>query len=215
MLNKKYLLPSAYLAPSSYYALLINYPNSIIEQFEYFIKQTIRNRCSIDSANGPLILSIPKVRKSSSKTLMKDIQICYTEPWQKVHWNAIKSSYNSSPFFEYYMDEFSIIYNDKEKYLLDLNIKAHQLILKFLQIENSVNLSTKYIRESECKDLRKNLFKINQEIKYDQVFSTKNGFEKDLSIIDLIFNLGPESNNYLKKIDISKICHFSKTIITK
>ena len=116
MLNKKYLLPSAYLAPSSYYALLINYPNSIIEQYEYFTKQTIRNRCSIDSANGPLILSIPKVRKSSSKTLMKDIQICYTEPWQKVHWNAIKSSYNSSPFFEYYMDEFSIIYHDKEKY---------------------------------------------------------------------------------------------------
>ena len=205
MLNKNYLLPSAYLAPSSYYALLINYPNSIIEQYEYFTKQTIRNRCSIDSANGPLILSIPKVRKSSSKTLMKDIQICYTEPWQKIHWNAIKSSYNSSPFFEYYMDEFSIIYHDKEKYLLDLNRKAHQLILKFLQIENSVNLSTKYIRESECKDLRQNLFKINQEIKYAQVFSTKNGFEKDLSIIDLLFNLGPESNNYLSKIDISKI----------
>lgn len=205
MLNKNYLLPSAYLAPSSYYSLLMNYPNSIIEQYEYFTKQTIRNRCSIDSANGPLILSIPKVRKSSSKTLMKDIQICYTEPWQKIHWNAIKSSYNSSPFFEYYMDEFSILYHDKEKYLLDLNLKAHQLILKFLQIENSVNLSTNYIRESECKDLRQDLFKINQEIKYDQVFSTKNGFEKDLSIIDLIFNLGPESNNYLSKIDSSKI----------
>jgi|TARA_B110000914_G_scaffold12646_1_gene9955 hypothetical protein len=205
VLNKNYLLPSAYLAPSSYYSLLMNYPNSIIEQYEYFTKQTIRNRCSIDSANGPLILSIPKVRKSSSKTLMKDIQICYTEPWQKIHWNAIKSSYNSSPFFEYYMDEFSILYHDKEKYLLDLNLKAHQLILKFLQIENSVNLSTNYIRESECKDLRQDLFKINQEIKYDQVFSTKNGFEKDLSIIDLIFNLGPESNNYLSKIDSSKI----------
>ena len=183
----------------------MNYPNSIIEQYEYFTKQTIRNRCSIDSANGPLILSIPKVRKSNSKTLMKDIQICYTEPWQKIHWNAIKSSYNSSPFFEYYMDEFSILYHDKEKYLLDLNLKAHQLILKFLQIENSVNLSTNYIRESECKDLRQDLFKINQEIKYDQVFSTENGFEKDLSIIDLIFNLGPESNNYLSKIDSSKI----------
>jgi hypothetical protein len=205
VLNKNYLLPSAYLAPSSYYSLLMNYPNSIIEQYEYFTKQTIRNRCSIDSANGPLILSIPKVRKSSSKTLMKDIQICYTEPWQKIHWNAIKSSYNSSPFFEYYMDEFSILYHDKEKYLLDLNLKAHQLILKFLQIENSVNLSTNYIRESECKDLRQDLFKINQEIKYDQVFSTENGFEKDLSIIDLIFNLGPESNNYLSKIDSSKI----------
>ena len=115
MLSKNYLLPTAYLAPLSYYALIIKSPNSIIEQYEHFKKQTIRNRCSIYSSNGSLVLSVPKVRKSSSKTLIKDIQICYTEPWQKIHWNAIQSSYNSSPFFEYYMDEIFVIYNTKEK----------------------------------------------------------------------------------------------------
>ncbi len=205
MLSKNYLLPTAYLAPLSYYALIIKFPNSIIEQYEHFKKQTIRNRCSIYSSNGPLVLSVPKVRKSSSKTLIKDIQICYSEPWQKIHWNAIQSSYNSSPFFEYYMDEILVIYNTKEKYLIDLNIKTHQLILKFLQIDSRINLSSNYNNQAKLEDYRNMLFKVSNDIKYDQVFSIKHGFQNNLSIIDLIFNLGPESNNYLEKIQLSKI----------
>ena len=205
MLNKNYLLPTAYLAPLSYYALIIKSPNSIIEQYEHFKKQTIRSRCSIYSSNGSLVLSVPKVRKSSSKTLIKDIQICYTEPWQKIHWNAIQSSYNSSPFFEYYMHEIFVIYNTKEKYLIDLNIKTHQLILKFLQIDSKINLSNNYNSQTELEDFRdKKLQSINNPV-YDQVFSIKKGFTPNLSIIDLVFNLGPESNNYLEKIELSKI----------
>jgi len=205
VLSKNYLLPTAYLAPLSYYALLFKFPNSIIEQYEHFKKQTIRNRCSIYSSNGPLILSVPKVRKSSSKTLIKDIQICYSEPWQKIHWNAIQSSYNSSPFFEYYMDEIFVLYNTKEKYLIDFNIKTHQLISKFLQIDSEINLTSDYNKETELEDFRDNHFKYSNDLKYDQVFSIKKGFEPNLSIIDLIFNLGPESNNYLEKIQLSKI----------
>lgn len=205
MLNKNYLLPTAYLAPLSYYALIIKSPNSIIEQYEHFKKQTIRNRCSIYSSNGSLVLSVPKVRKSSSKTLIKDIQICYTEPWQKIHWNAIQSSYNSSPFFEYYMDEIFVIYNTKEKYLIDLNLKTHQLILKFLQIDSKINLSNNYNSQTELEDFRDKKFQSINNPVYDQVFSIKKGFTPNLSIIDLVFNLGPESNNYLEKIELSKI----------
>ena len=205
MLNKNYLLPTAYLAPLSYYALIIKSPNSIIEQYEHFKKQTIRNRCSIYSSNGSLVLSVPKVRKSSSKTVIKDIQICYTEPWQKIHWNAIQSSYNSSPFFEYYMDEIFVIYNTKEKYLIDLNIKTHQLILKFLQIDSKINLSNNYNSQTELEDFRDKKFQSINNPVYDQVFSIKKGFTPNLSIIDLVFNLGPESNNYLEKIELSKI----------
>ena len=205
MLSKNYLLPTAYLAPLSYYALIIKSPNSIIEQYEYFKKQTIRNRCSIYSSNGPLVLSIPKVRKSSSKTLIKDIQICYTEPWQKIHWNALQSAYNSSPFFEYYKDELFVIYNTKEKYLIDLNIKTHQLILKFLQIDSKINLSSNYNSQTELEDFRDKKFQSINNPVYDQVFSIKKGFKPNLSIIDLVFNLGPESNNYLEKIELSKI----------
>lgn len=205
MLSKNYLLPTAYLAPLSYYALIIKSPNSIIEQYEHFKKQTIRNRCSIYSSNGSLVLSVPKVRKSSSKTLIKDIQICYTEPWQKIHWNAIQSSYNSSPFFEYYMDEIFVIYNTKEKYLIDLNLKTHQLILKFLQIDSKINLSNNYNSQTELEDFRDKKFQSINNPVYDQVFSIKKGFTPNLSIIDLVFNLGPESNNYLEKIELSKI----------
>ena len=205
MLSKNYLLPTAYLAPLSYYALIIKSPNSIIEQYEHFKKQTIRNRCSIYSSNGSLVLSVPKVRKSSSKTLIKDIQICYTEPWQKIHWNAIQSSYNSSPFFEYYMDEIFVIYNTKEKYLIDFNIKTHQLILKFLQIDSKINLSNNYNSQTELEDFRDKKFQSINNPVYDQVFSIKKGFTPNLSIIDLVFNLGPESNNYLEKIELSKI----------
>lgn len=205
MLSKNYLLPTAYLAPLSYYALIIKSPNSIIEQYEHFKKQTIRNRCSIYSSNGSLVLSVPKVRKSSSKTLIKDIQICYTEPWQKIHWNAIQSSYNSSPFFEYYMDEIFVIYNTKEKYLIDLNLKTHQLILKFLQIDSKINLSNNYNSQTELEDFRDKKFQSINNPVYDQVFSIKKGFTPNLSIIDLVFNLGPESNNYLEKIEVSKI----------
>jgi hypothetical protein len=205
VLSKNYLLPTAYLAPLSYYALIIKSPNSIIEQYEHFKKQTIRSRCSIYSSNGSLVLSVPKVRKSSSKTLIKDIQICYTEPWQKIHWNAIQSSYNSSPFFEYYMDEIFVIYNTKEKYLIDLNIKTHQLILKFLQIDSKINLSNNYNSQTELEDFRDKKFQSINNPVYDQVFSIKKGFTPNLSIIDLVFNLGPESNNYLEKIELSKI----------
>ncbi|MGY8931135.1 MAG: WbqC family protein [Flavobacteriales bacterium] len=205
MLSKNYLLPTAYLAPLSYYALIIKSPNSIIEQYEHFKKQTIRSRCSIYSSNGSLVLSVPKVRKSSSKTLIKDIQICYTEPWQKIHWNAIQSSYNSSPFFEYYMDEIFVIYNTKEKYLIDLNLKTHQLILKFLQIDSKINLSNNYNSQTELEDFRDKKFQSINNPVYDQVFSIKKGFTPNLSIIDLVFNLGPESNNYLEKIELSKI----------
>jgi len=205
VLSKNYLLPTAYLAPLSYYALIIKSPNSIIEQYEHFKKQTIRSRCSIYSSNGSLVLSVPKVRKSSSKTLIKDIQICYTEPWQKIHWNAIQSSYNSSPFFEYYMDEIFVIYNTKEKYLIDLNIKTHQLILKFLQIDSKINLSNNYNSQTELEDFRDKKFQSINNPVYDQVFSIKKGFTPNLSIIDLVFNLGPESNNYLEKIEVSKI----------
>lgn len=205
MLSKNYLLPTAYLAPLSYYALIIKSPNSIIEQYEHFKKQTIRSRCSIYSSNGSLVLSVPKVRKSSSKTLIKDIQICYTEPWQKIHWNAIQSSYNSSPFFEYYMDEIFVIYNTKEKYLIDFNIKTHQLILKFLQIDSKINLSNNYNSQTELEDFRDKKFQSINNPVYDQVFSIKKGFTPNLSIIDLVFNLGPESNNYLEKIELSKI----------
>jgi len=180
------------------------YRESVIEKHEYFIKQTIRNRCSICSTNGMLNLSIPRVRKNSSKKLIKDIQICYTEPWQKIHWKTMKTCYNSSPFFEYYMEKVHALYQKKEKYLIDFNHRSHKLILDLLQSNQDINYSQEYDLKTPLKDYRKHSFSTDNIIKYDQVFSQENGFINNLSIIDLIFNLGPESNSYLKKCIINK-----------
>jgi len=204
VLNNSFLLPSSYFAPISYYSIICKYRESVIEKHEYFIKQTIRNRCSICSTNGMLNLSIPRVRKNSSKKLIKDIQICYTEPWQKIHWKTIKTCYNSSPFFEYYMEKVHALYQKKEKYLIDFNHRSHKLILDLLQSNQDINYSQEYDLKTPLKDYRKHSFSTDNIIKYDQVFSQENGFINNLSIIDLIFNLGPESNSYLKKCIINK-----------
>jgi len=204
VLNNSFLLPSSYFAPISYYSIICKYRESVIEKHEYFIKQTIRNRCSICSTNGMLNLSIPRVRKNSSKKLIKDIQICYTEPWQKIHWKTIKTCYNSSPFFEYYMEKVHALYQKKEKYLIDFNHRSHKLILDLLESNQNINYSQEYDLKTPLKDYRKHSFSTDNIIKYDQVFSQENGFINNLSIIDLIFNLGPESNSYLKKCIINK-----------
>jgi|TARA_B110000238_G_scaffold176644_1_gene197895 hypothetical protein len=199
VLSKKLILPISYFAPIGYYALIKDNPEFHIEQHEYFIKQTLRNRCLISSANGPLFLTIPKQRKSSSKTLIKDLKICYNQPWQKSHWNSIKSSYYSSPFFEFYMDDLISFYDKKEKFLLDFNLKIHHFICKELEIINTGYLTEVYQNSDNISDLREENFSIKKQKKYHQVFKQRNGFTKNLSIIDLMCNYGPQTNIYLSQ----------------
>ena len=80
-LNNSFLLPTSYLAPIGYYAILLQNKNCEIEQYEHFVKQSIRNRCDIYGANGKLQLTIPKQRKGSSKTIIKEIKISYKQNW--------------------------------------------------------------------------------------------------------------------------------------
>ena len=201
--NKQHLLPFSYLAPIGYYAILLQHSGCIIEQYDFFVKQTIRNRCAILGANGKLILSIPKKRKSSSKTILKDIQISYDAPWQKLHWKSITSAYRSSAYFEYYEDLFAPLYQKKEKFLVGFNGKLQKIIFNCLQTDDSSTLSTSYQNETEKIDLRNDCFELQMQNKYQQVFEASCGFIPNLSIIDLLFNLGPEATDYLHNLDIS------------
>ena len=146
MLNNP-LLPTAYFGPISYYAILLQYPNCIIELHEHFIKQSIRNRCDIYGSNGKLQLTIPKQRKGSSKTIIKEIKISYKQDWQKQHWTAIQSAYNSSPFFEYYQDELQPFFEYKEKLLVDFNQKLQKVILGLLQEKDNINFTKEFQHE--------------------------------------------------------------------
>jgi hypothetical protein len=194
------LLPTAYFGPISYYAILLQHPNCTIELHEHFVKQSIRNRCNIYGANGTLQLTIPKQRKGSNKTIIKEIQISYKQDWQKQHWTAIQSAYNSSPYFEYYKDELQPLFEEKEEYLTSFNNKLQIVLLSILQEGEKIKTTTEYLHQGDFSDLRNYNWKIEKQEKYDQVFMEKQGFIPNLSILDLLFNLGPESADYLNNV---------------
>jgi len=204
-------LSSAYLAPVQYYSKLAMNQPVLIEQYDNYIKQTYRNRCFIVSANGPIALSIPVVHSSSQKVLMKDICIADHGNWQHIHWNAIISAYNSTPFFEYYQDDFYPFYHTKYKYLFDFNEELRQLILKLLNMDlPEVEYTTEYKaeigdHETDYRDIIhpkkdwKILDKDYISVPYYQVFEQKYGFVDNMSIIDLLLNMGNESMLVLKE----------------
>ncbi len=202
-------LSSAYLAPVQYYSKFLD--NRIfIEQHENYLKQSYRNRCMIVSANGVMPLSIPVEHASGAKVLTKDIRIADHGNWQHLHWNAIVSAYNSTPFFEYYQDDFYSFYHKKYDFLFDLNEEILNLILKLLQIDQEISYTDKYKREvgeGEL-DFRESIhpkkdWSINDPgfvpYPYYQVFDQKFGFQLNMSIIDLLFNMGNESLVVLMK----------------
>lgn len=197
-----YLIPISYLGPIEYYAILIQKENIFIESKEHFVKQSLRNRCQIYGANGIQILSIPKQRKSSSKTLISNIQISKNHNWQKEHYNAIKSAYNSSPFFEYFKDELKEFYYCKKENLFNFNLTLTKKILEFLQVKKELQITSEFVHEFEGFDLRDYNFTSKKNEEYHQVFEEKHGFIQGLSILDLLFNIGRDSTDYLQKLPI-------------
>ncbi len=199
MLNK-ILVPSVYFGPIEYYKFLSKHNNICIEVQEHYIKQTIRNRCHISSANGKLRLTVPVTKTNHTK--IKNIKICYKQNWIKNHWYSIKSSYGSSPYFLFYENEIFNILQKHEKYLIDLNTALQNKIFEILDINPIVKYTKDYNNDEDIFDLRNHSF-LNNNIKpYNQVFMHKFNFIPDLSILDLIFNLGPQSTKYLIESDM-------------
>lgn len=203
---QKVLLPAFYLPPVSWFSVFNDEKNQVVfEQFENFPKQTYRNRTCIFGANGKLPLIIPIHHNGKRK--FKDIEISYSERWQDLHWKSIKTAYQSSPYFEYYENELKKIYEERLKSLLEFNLRTLEIIQKILKISKEFTLTEEYIKFPESQDFRdsfstKRKSEFSQE-EYYQIFSYKLGFIKDLSILDLICNLGPEVNVYLKKLNIN------------
>lgn len=197
------LLPAFYLPPISWFSVFLDPENEILfEQFESFPKQTYRNRANIYGANGKLSLIVPIAHNGSR--VFKDIEISHREDWRNLHWKSIKTAYQSSPYFEFYEDKFRKIFDLKEKYLLDFNIKGLEILQQILKTEKAHSLNEEYIKIPEEINFREKFSaKLPSEFEMDeyyQTFSDKLGFLNDLSILDLICNKGPESLTYIKNI---------------
>lgn len=193
-------LSTAYLAPIEYYSKLYHSDNIVIEKQCHYIKQTYRNRCKIAAANGIQTLSIPIEKPKSPKAFTKDILIAEHGNWRHIHWNAIVSAYNSSPFFEYFEDDFRPFYEKKFTFLFDFNEQLREMICSLLDISVQLAYSNQYETDFSGNetDLRELIHPkkppVTTEFKpYYQIFEQKNGFLSNLSIIDLLFNMGPES----------------------
>lgn len=205
---KKVLLPVFYLPPVSWFSDFLNQENDVVfEKFENFPKQTYRNRANIYGANGKLSLIIP-IHHNGTR-IINDIEISYAEDWQKLHWKSIKTAYQSSPYFEYYESKLVDIFLHKTKSLLDFNINSLKIILDILKEEKSFSFTEEYIRVPDALDYRES-YSAKQEsgdnwLEYYQTFSDKQGFIKDLSILDLLCNLGPEARTYINKINHNNI----------
>lgn len=206
-MNKEILLNTAYLPPIGYLAKIISAETIILEAYENYIKQSYRNRCEIYGANGKLQLVVPVKKISGSKIPILDLEIDYSTAWKRNHIISIESAYRSSPFFEFYFDDLISVFSKQYKYLFEFNKDLLTVMLSLLNINRDIKLSDNYssLGESSAFDFRESFHpkkKKNVESKkteniYLQVFDEKHGFIKDLSIIDLIFNLGPESEIYL------------------
>lgn len=198
----KVLVSTAYLPPSEYFSLILKADEILIEKEENYLKQSYRNRCYILSAHGPQLLTVPVYLGSIHKTSIKDIRIDYSKRWQKVHLGAIVAAYNSSPYFQFYFDEIEHVISAKNEFLLDLNMQLSELIMKMMKMKVKPAYTTHFESPgSKEYDYRYSLspkktsgYRVKE---YMQVFSEGNGFVQGLSVLDLIFNTGPEAGSYL------------------
>ena len=206
----KALLSTTYFGPVQWYQKLYRHEEVEIEQWESFQKQTYRNRCLIATTQGVQALTVPVERKEESgkrkENTIKDMRISDHGNWRHLHWNALMSAYGESPFFEYYQDDIRPFFEKRWDYLFDFNEAIREKMCELLDIQPKISFSLEfkvYSLEKE-KDFREAIRPKHplpdpdfEPKPYYQVYQQKHGFLPNLSILDLLFNMGPEGIFYL------------------
>jgi len=202
-MQKGAIFPLFYLPPIEYFSKLIENKSGVfLENAEHFEKQSYRNRASIHSPNGKLDLIVPVIKGSKNHTKVKDVRISYDFNWQRLHLSSLQTSYRSSAYFEFYEDELLPFYENKWDFLFDFNEELFNLLLRFLKLNVVYNYTNEFQKDhTEAQDFRSNIHPKRSELTrvntYFQVFEERNGFISNLSIVDLLFSQGPQSNKFL------------------
>lgn len=200
------IIPTAYWGPVQQYAWMNRADKVWVEQHEHYVKQTYRNRCIIAASDGPLALTVPIIKPEYDKCPMRKIRISDHGNWRHLHWQALTSAYKNSPFFEYYEDDIRPFYTERWEFLMDYNEAINNKVCELLDLEVNTERTAQFVTDTTGKtDLRTVISPKAKDTDpwftptpYYQVFKERFGFLPNLSIADLLFNMGPEGILWLK-----------------
>jgi hypothetical protein len=184
------ILPSAYFPSLAYVRALLQDPHLVLDLNEHFVKQSIRTRAEILSANGVIQLNVPILHTASKQTL-EALQIDYSKNWQAEHWRAIESAYANSPHFEHYAYDLRQLFEAKYVYLHQLNSAILNWINSALDLQLQIAYSMGYSGQTPTDKKAWLGREINAAEAYQQVFKGKNEFVQNLSVLDGLMNEGP------------------------
>ncbi len=198
------LIPTTVFGPVALFREISSNHTCYIEKYETYSKQSFRNRYEIAAPNKIQALSIPVIKIHGNHTKTIDIEIDYKTDWIGQHLKSLETAYKSSPFHMYYIDYIAEEFQRKYQKLWDLNENLLKLMLKWLDINCEIKYTTEfkpqYVHLNDYREVlhpKKGWHTKNCK-SYPQCFDHKYGFRPGLSILDLLFNLGPESSLFLK-----------------